>query len=215
MPGRLRRLGPVGPWAVGLGYGAALLVTDTFTRVLSDDDGAAARAWLSTNLDALSSPLHGVAALAGSAFVAEESAGWWALFGAVGLTVAGRRFGAARAAVLAAAVHVLATLVSEGLLAARIAAGDAPASDRGLLDVGPSYLVVAALVAAVAYGRRWERIPPLVAFGLVAPYLFGGLADLDVAAVGHAASVVLALGLCAALVRRARAREVRAAPQGS
>jgi hypothetical protein len=215
VPARLRRLGPAGPWALGLGYAAALVVVDTLTRVLPDDDGAAARAWLSTNLDTLSSPLHGVAALLGSAFVAEESVGWWAVFAVAGLTVAGRRFGAVRAGALALAAHVLATLASEGLLALRIAAGDAPASDRGLLDVGPSYLVVGALAAGIAYGRRWERVAPAVAFALVAPYLFGGLTDLDVTPVGHATSAVLALGLGAAAARRARTPAVPAASAAS
>lgn len=210
-----RRVGPAGPWALGLGYAAALLLTDTLTRALSDDGGAAARAWLSTNLDTLTGqPAHAVAALLGSAFVAEESVGWWALFGVAGLVVSGRRFGALRAGALALGTHLLATAASEGLLAARIAAGAAPASDQGLLDVGPSYLVVAALVAGVGFGRRWERLAPAAAFALVAPYLFGGLADLQVAPVGHAASVLLALGLGALLVRRGRAARPRAAGSG-
>lgn len=213
MPGRLRRLGPAGPWAVGLGYAAALLLTDTLTRALSDDDGAAARGWLSTNLDTLTgSPLHAAGALLGSAFVAEESVGWWALFAVAGLVVAGRRLGATRTAGLALAVHLLATAVSEGLLAVRLAAGAADVADRGQLDVGPSYLVVGVLVAAVAYGRRWERVAPAVAFALVAPYLFEGLGDLQVTPVGHTAAMLLGLG-GGALLRRARAREVPAEPE--
>ena len=97
-----------------------------------------------------------------------------------------------RALALVIGVHVLATLASEGMLARRIALGDEPASARHVIDVGPSYLVVSALVAVIVAGRRVERILCAAGFVVVAPSLFEGLDRWDVTAVGHASTVVLA-----------------------
>jgi hypothetical protein len=101
-------------------------------------------------------------------------------------------------------VHVLATLASEGVLASRIALGDEPASARELLDIGPSYLVVAALVMAVTAGRGVERIVCAAGFVVVAPSLFEGLDRWDVAAIGHCVAIVLAVGSGLVLRRRLR-----------
>ena len=116
--------------------------------------------------------------------------GWWAVFALVGCWVTGRALGvqldrrssgppgrwsgrcSPRACSRGGSTAVTRTSVL-----------------RGALDIGPSYVVVALLVAGAVGGRRFERVPALVCFGLLAPYLFDGLTGLDVTAVGHATAV--------------------------
>jgi hypothetical protein len=168
-----------------------LLVAGT---VLLDARPAARRdAWLdrlSTDLANLAD--HPLRSLLLSAFVAEGDLVAWSVLALAGLAALGRRIGARRALTAAFAVHVLATLASQGLVAVRIGAGDLSASARVMSDVGPSYVVVGALVAAVAYGTLGGRVVGAVGFGVLSPSLFEGLLQLDVAAVGHLSSVVLA-----------------------
>jgi hypothetical protein len=144
---------------------------------------------------------HPARAMLLSGLVAEGDLVPWALLALAGLAALGTRLGAARAVALAAAVHVLATLASQGLVLARIRAGALPPSARVMSDVGPSYVVVAALVAAAAYARGAARVVAVLGFAVLTPSLFTGLPDLDVAAVGHVASIGLALGLGAVAAR--------------
>lgn len=207
---------PRAPWAVGLSYAAALLVVDLFVSA-RPDGGESVRLWWSTNLDNLSSEAgagRAVAVLVGSAFVPEESAGWWALFAVAGLVVAARRLGALQAALLVAAVHVAATVVSEIVFVSQLPQDESTAAERSIVDVGPSYVVVAALTVAVIYGYRWERVPAAVAFLALTPYLFVGLADREVAPVGHTVSIVLAAVLGLVLARRARSPGPAPVPSG-
>jgi hypothetical protein len=60
--------------------------------------------------------------------------------------------------VVAVTAHIIGTLVSEGVIAIRIATRDLPTAARGLLDVGPSYIIVGCAAAAVA----WPGAPRLV-----------------------------------------------------
>ncbi|WP_088281503.1 rhomboid-like protein [Kineosporia sp. A_224] len=202
---RLRRVAsPVGPVLFGVGYAVLLLVVDLLVRSVPDDGGAAVRGWASTSLDTLTGGvLHAVGALVLSAFVPEESAGWWAVFALVGCWVTGRAVGVRRAVLVGVSGQVVGTLLSEGLLAVRIGRGDADEALRGALDIGPSYVVVALLVAGVVGGRRFERAPALVCFGLLAPYLFDGLTGLDVTAVGHTTAVAVGAGAGFLATRRA------------
>lgn len=209
-------LRPRAPWVVGLSYAAALLLVDLFVSA-RPDGGESVRLWWSTNLDNLSSEAgagRAVAVLVGSAFVPEESAGWWALFAVAGLVVAARRIGALRTVLVVGAVHVAATVVSEIVFLAHLPQDGSTAAERSIVDVGPSYVVVAALTVAVLYGRRWERAPAAVAFLALAPYLFVGLGDREVAPVGHTASIVLAAALGGALARRARTPGPAPVPSG-
>lgn len=111
--------------------------------------------------------------------------------------------GSLRTALVCAAGHVVGTLVSEGIEAWRVAAGALPASDRHLIDVGPSYVVVSALVVALLCGTRWWRV--LAALDLLllvfVGRIFAGLTNLNVSAVGHITAIVTA-ALCVPLVTR-------------
>ncbi len=151
------------------------------------------RVCASTNLDNLRH--HPVAAIAVSPFLADGYSWLWIGLSLIGLVAAGRVLGNFRAAILALVAHVLATLVSEGILAARIAAGSVSPEARHVIDIGPSYVTVAALVAAIAYGTWPGRLLSAAGFAIVAPYLFAGLQDWGVAEAGHTCAVIIGLVL--------------------
>ena len=192
-------------------YPVLLLVGTVLLDARPAADRARWLAWASTDLTGLAD--HPVQALLASDVVTEGDLAAWLVLALAGLTALARlrpgppgRLRPTLAAgwrplALGLAVHVLATGVSQGITAWRVAAGSLPASARVMTDVGPSYLVVAVLVAAVAYGTRAGRVAGALGFGVLAPSLFGGLTDLDVAPVGHVASIALSLALGAVLVR--------------
>jgi hypothetical protein len=176
------RPAPAVGYAAGLGIGTALL-----------GGRPAVVRFASTNLDNLHT--HPVASLLLSAFVVEDSPVGWIVLGLVGLAAVGWVLGGWRTALLVAVAHVLGTLVSQGILAHRIASGAAPAADRAMVDVGASYVVVCALAAGIAYSRWPGRLACVVGFALVAPHLFGGLTRWEVPAVGHVCAIAVGLGL--------------------
>jgi len=160
--------------------------------------------WASTNLANLGD--HPVGAMVVSAFVTEDPPIGWIVLALVGLGATGWVLGAWRTAVLVATAHVVGTVVSEGILAYRIHTGTAPVTDRQILDIGASYLVVCALVAGIAYSIWPWRIASAVGFVVVAPNLFGGLPSGEVSSVGHVTSIAVALALGWPLARSARRR---------
>jgi hypothetical protein len=129
---------------------------------------------------------------------------------------ANRALGNWRTALVCAAGHVIGTLVSEGIVAYRVSRGLLPAPDRYLVDVGPSYVVVSAIVVALLYGSWPARaaaaldLAPLVAVGNI----FGGLSQLSVSAVGHVTAMIVAAVLGSVLALR-RARAARETPAGA
>ncbi|CAL2068192.1 MULTISPECIES: rhomboid-like protein [Streptomyces] len=195
---------PARRWLSPVPWGFALLAAASSLTYGGDH---AVNAWASTNLANLGD--HPIEALITSAF----------LFGADpsaclrGIAIAGVvlaflviRFGNMRAVALIAAGQVLGTLVSEGLLAVRIAAGQADPALRATLDVGPSYVIVSALAAvAVAGARRWHRWTALAALAVRAPHIMSGLTTLAVTPVGHVSAlstgILLAWGLRSPRVR--------------
>jgi hypothetical protein len=172
-----------------------------YAGALSVSDQRYVLRWSSTNLANL--PVRPFTSMVASAFVTEDPIVVWAVLTTLGLVLLVHRFGNLRAFALVGSTHVLATLVSEGVVALRLFAHDAPAALRHIIDVGPSYITTAALVATAAYGRRrWERIAGLVGFLILAPFLFEGLTGLEVAAVGHLVSVVAGLLIGHLMIRR-------------
>ena len=188
------------PLSTGLWFSGALLAGSAVESALPPGPGAALRAWAGTNLENLRH--HPLPAIAVSPFLPDGYAWLWVALALIGLAAAGRVLGAGRTAILVVAAHVLATLASEGILAARIAAGAVPPEARHVVDVGPSYVVVAALVAAIAYGTWPGRLVSAAAFAVIAPHLFAGLDDWGVAETGHGCAVVIGLALGFVLRRR-------------
>ncbi len=96
-----------------------------------------------------------------------------------------RRIGTKRTLGIAFGAHVIASLLSEGLLLIEIFQHTAPASDVHILDVGPSYVMLAAVVGCLMVGRKWLRVAAFLAGAILIPGMLVGLDGLDVSAVGH------------------------------
>jgi hypothetical protein len=149
--------------------------------------------WSSTNLRNLAD--HPAGALVVSAFVGSEGneLAAWCVLAVIGLASTAWRFGIARTLVVVGGAHVIATYLSQGILAIQLATNHARADLVSMSDVGPSYVVVAGLAAGVAFGPPWGRLFSLAGLVFVGPYLFTNLTALDVTAVGHAVSIVSAV----------------------
>jgi hypothetical protein len=183
----LDRLGVAVVYTVALGVG---------TTVLHAQPRARRDAWLdwaSTNL--ANAPHHPIGSMVVSALFTEGDVRGWLVLSLVGLGSVGWRFGAWRTAVLVAAAHVIGTVVSEGILGIRIAIGSVPHSELHTRDVGPSYVVAAALVAGIAYGPWLAKLPCVLGFLSIVSSLFGGLFQLVVSSVGHTTAIAVALAL--------------------
>ena len=149
-----------------------------------------------------------VGSLVVSAFVTSSGARsllTWLPVLAIAMFGACAAVGGWRTVVVCAAGHVVGTLVSEGIVAWRVASGALPASFRHLIDVGPSYVAVSALVVTLLCGSRWWRVlAALDLLLLVFPgRIFAGLMSLDVSAVGHITAMVTAAA-CVPLLTRVR-----------
>jgi hypothetical protein len=173
-------------------YPSALLAASLVVAARSADERHRILLAASTNLDNLADrPLR---VLVASAFLAEGDAVAWALLAGLGLAGVVVAAGPWRAVLVGAVAQVLGTAVSEGSLGVRIANGLEPASQRTILDVGPSFVVVGVLVTTVVAGTRWWwRLAALTGFVLLAPSLFDGLLAGDVAALGHVTAIVVGL----------------------
>ncbi|OLE27284.1 MAG: hypothetical protein AUG44_10610 [Actinobacteria bacterium 13_1_20CM_3_71_11] len=197
-------------YGLGVGYAAGLLLGTVALHARP----AAVRArwldWASTNL--ANAPDHPIGALVVSAFLTAGTVGWWVLLALVGLGTVGVAFGAWRGFVIVAAAHVLGTVFSEGILAYRVATGALPAAYRHIQDVGPSYVVVGALAAGIAYAPWPGRLACAAGFAVVAPSLFGGLFQLEVSAVGHVSAILVALAVGGGFVLARRTAVTRPVP---
>jgi hypothetical protein len=195
-------------YAVAWGYLAVFVAADITLALLPPAGASAVREWASTNVVNLRHDPLG--SLVGSAFVPGEQAIAWPFLIAMALFGANRVLGNRRTAVVCVAGHLLGTLLSEGIVAFRIEQGQLPASAAHIIDVGPSYVVVAAIAVAVLYGSWPVRVVAAVDLLLLifAGGIFDGLTTLQVAAVGHATSILVAAALGSALRWRVRATRV-------
>ena len=184
--------------------GCFLAVELTYTLL---DPAAQARliAWASTNVANLEH--EPVGPLLASAFVAPGYFGAWPVLIALALFGANRALGNARTALVCVAGQVAGTVVSEGIVGYRVQAGQLPAADRYLTDVGPSYVVVSAIVIAVVCGTWLARAAAVLDFAVLVfgGHIFAGLGHPDVSAVGHlTALVTAAAGVTLILARGGR-----------
>jgi len=190
-------------WWPAVLYPLVLLVASLAVAARPQGERDAALLWASTNLDNLAD--HPVRALALSAFLSDGDAVAWSVLAAVGIAGVVAAAGPWRAVLVVVAAHLVGTAVSEGSLGVRVARGLAPAASRAVLDVGPSFVVVGVLVTAVVAGVTWWwRGLALAGFALLAPTIFDGLVEGDVAAVGHVTAIVVGLlaGALLVLLRR-------------
>ena len=191
---------------------AAFLIVTAIEAILPARDRSALATWASTSVASLEH--HPAGSLLLSAFIAGGSAAIWPVLIALAMFGANRGMGNAATAVICLAAHVIGTLVSEGIVAYRVDAGLLPVSSRHLLDVGPSYVVVAAAVLALAAGSWPARAAAALdlAVLVIGGRIFAGLSSLDVAAVGHVTA--MAVAACALLLLAGARRPARPAGGG-
>jgi hypothetical protein len=182
-------------YAVAWAYLGGFVAVQAAYASLSPPAQASFVAWASTSVANLSH--DPVGCLVVSAFV--TGGGVWGLVVwvpviALAMSGANRGVGNWRLVAVCAAGHVVGTLVSEGIVAWRVSSGALPASYRHLIDVGPSYVVVSALVAALLCApQAWRVLAAAdLLFLVFVARIFAGLPELDVAAVGHLTAIVTA-----------------------
>jgi hypothetical protein len=205
-------------WWPAVVYPVAFLAASLAVRAQPAARRADDLLWASTNLDNLAD--HPLRALFVSAFLADGDVVAWSALAVIGFAGLVAATGPWRAVAVAAAAQVLGTATSEGSLAVRIARGAEPVSQRAILDVGPSFVVVGLLVATVVCGAGpWWRLAAAAGFAAVAPSLFAGLTSWDVAALGHLTAVVVGFAAGVGFLLRARRRVAgtgrRASPSGA
>jgi hypothetical protein len=201
-------------YAVAWIYLAGFVIAAVVYAAASPRDQAAITAWASTNVHNLGHDAAG--SLIVSAFLTGQVATAWPAAIALAMFGANRALGNWRTALVCAAGHVIGTLVSEGIVAYRVSRGLLPAPDRYLVDVGPSYVVVSAIVVALLYGSWPARAAAALDLALLVAVgnIFGGLSQLSVSAVGHVTAMIVAAVLGSLLAWR-RARAARENPAGA
>jgi membrane associated rhomboid family serine protease len=204
--------GIVARYAVAWLYLAAFTVADLTCAALSPREQASVLGWASTNVHNLSH--DPVGSLVASAFVAQGYTAAWPALIALAMFGACRVLGNWRTALVCATGHVIGTLVSEGIVGYRVSRGLLPASDRFIVDVGPSYVVMSAIVVALLYGPWLARAAAAIDLALLVFVgdIFGGLSNLNVAAVGHVTAIIVAALLGSFLAWQTRRRTKRPRP---
>jgi hypothetical protein len=179
-------------YAFACAYLACYLVTEVVYVLLSPSARAALTGWASTSVSNLEHEPVGPLVL--SAFIGPGYLLVWPVLIALALFGANRALGNVRTALICVAGQVIGTVVSEGIVAYRVDAGQLPAADRYLTDVGPSYVVVSAIVIAVVCGTWPARAAAALDFAVLVfgGHIFSGLSQLDVSAVGHLTALVAA-----------------------
>jgi rhomboid family protein len=188
-------------------YLAGFIAVQVAYAALSPHDRAAVLAWASTNVHNLRH--HPVGSLVASAFVTQTYATAWPVLIALAMFGANRVLGNWRTALVCAAGQVIGTLVSEAIVGYGVSHGLLPAAGRYIIDVGPSYVVVSAIVVALLYGSWPARATAAVDLALLVfvGNIFGGLSDLDVAAVGHVTAMTVAAAVGSLLLWQLRRRQ--------
>lgn len=197
-------------YAVAWSYLVAVTVTGIVYLLLPGPAQAAALRWASTNVHNL---VHDpVGCLVASAFLPSGSVGAWPVLIALAMFPANRALGNWRTAAVCAAGHVIGTLVSEGIVGYRVDHGTLAATARHITDVGPSYVVVSAIAAAIICGGWAGRAAGAVDLAILTfiGNIFGGLTRLDVAAVGHLTALTVGV-LGSLLILAGRGRPARRA----
>ncbi len=189
-------------YAVAWFYVAALCVCDLVYALLTPGQRTALIGFASTSVHNLSRDPLG--SLVVSAFFQAGYLSVWPVLAAVALFGACHAIGNWRTALTCAAGHVVGTLVSEGIVAYRVAHHALPAADRFLVDVGPSYVVMSAIAVCVLFGTWLIRAAAVVELAVLAFVgdVFAGLTGLNVTAVGHLTALVTGAAVSSLLAWR-------------
>lgn len=181
------------PPIVGISYAVALLASNLWLETVDSTTEARVLYDASTNLRHLARDPWAV--IATSAFFTRGGV-VFAFIGAivcVGLLerVAGWRM----TVVVAVTAHVIGTIVSEGVIAVRIAVHDLPTTARNVLDVGPSYVIVGCATAAIAWtgAARWVRVVCAVALAPLFIFTAWRLPAGRIDAIGHVTAAAVGL----------------------
>ncbi|MDP9092165.1 MAG: hypothetical protein M3N95_04285 [Actinomycetota bacterium] len=187
--GRVLRAGHLAGRAPAISALVVLVtISDSVTRwVVSNPD--AWEQWASTNLVNLHR--HPLTALFASAFVSPDVLGTDLLILAVAGILLESRVGWRRTLGVAAAGHVLATLITEGAVLLAILSGNEARQAAWQLDVGISYVTWTVLGASLLFvPRPWRGYAVTAALGyLVVQLTF----TWDMTAWGHVTSLVIGL----------------------
>jgi hypothetical protein len=189
-------------------YLALFCATEIIYALLPARDRVTLLRWASTSVHNLEH--HPVGCLVVSAFVPTGFVSAWPFLIALALFGANHLLGNWRTLLTCAAGQLIGTLVSEGVVAYRVAEGTLPVADRDLIDVGPSYVVVAAIAVGLLWGFWLIRAAAALDFALliVVGQIFEGLSHLDLDAVGHLMALITGAAVGSALFwqRRRKAR---------
>jgi hypothetical protein len=187
-----------------------LLVAIAATRIFQHVDPATASRWEWATSTTVSRMLHNpVPVLVGSIpWLPQGPLIPWLALSALAVGGLELALGTATALGVVLTGHVGATVISEGILGLRVAAGQLPSSALHVLDVGPSYVVAAALSAGAFLPgpRRGPRMVMCLALAVATPLLTSGVIRGDLDGVGHTAALVL--GVLAARMPAVRRRAV-------
>jgi hypothetical protein len=183
-------------------YLAGVCLAEVGYVLMPPPDRAVLLRWASTSVQNLTH--HPVASLVASAFFPTSDLLAWPVVIALALFGATSVFGNWRTVVTCAAGQVVGTVVSEGIVAYRVAAGSLPVADRFLLDVGPSYVVVAAIAVGLLHGGWLVRGAAVLDLALLifVGQIFAGLSRLEVAPVGHLTALITGMIVGTVLARR-------------
>jgi hypothetical protein len=197
-------------YAVTWIYLIGVIAAELSYVLLPARDQTALLAWVSTSVHNLTH--HPVACLVASAFYPTGFRPAWPVLIALAMFGANHQLGNWRTAVTVIAGHVIGTLVSEGIVAYRVDHGTLPPADRFLIDVGPSYVVVAAIAVGLLYGGWFARAAAALDLALLVFIggVFSGLTHLDLAPVGHLTA--LFTGAVVGSLLRWQQRRSRSAP---
>ena len=192
-------------------YLAGFCAAELISVLLPDRDQAAVLRWASTSVHNLEH--HPVGCLVLSAFLPTGFLATWPFLIALAMFGANHLLGNWRTFLTCAAGHVIGTLVSEGIVAYRVADGTLPAADRYLIDVGPSYIVVAAIAVGLLWGSWLIRAAAALDLALLifVGQIFAGLSHLGLAAVGHLTALITGAVVGSVLIRQ-RQRKAYALP---
>ena len=196
-------------YAVAWLYLGGFIAAEVIYALLPPGHQTALTGWASTNVHNLRHDPLG--SLVASAFVTQGSAWAWPVLIALAMFGANGTLGNWRTAVVCAAGQVIGTLVSEGIVGYRVARGLLPAADRYLVDVGPSYVVMSAIMVALLYGSWLARAAAALDLALLVFVgdIFAGLSSLDVSAVGHVTAMTVGAVGGGLLVWQRRRRQQR------